>query len=170
MTSVSLRHPEVVNKVVGNAQSWSWNNSGTGRQCGFPLKWPTKKKNPNKVQPPRLPTQKTGLGGPIGLGHTQDLFWGLKLKIHYKKRIFGAFFVFMKNKLVSLFWTFFSKNRAFLDNLDKNLFLLQGLLLGKQNCAKISYRMVFGWLLLFWLINWAKTDFGQNCPKMLYFF
>ena len=72
----------------------------------IPIKVAYEKENSKKVQPPGLPAQKTGLGGPIGLGHTQDPFWGLKLKIHYKKHIFGAFFVFMKNKFVSDFLDF----------------------------------------------------------------
>ena len=93
-------------KVVGNVQSWSWNNSGTGRQCGFPLKWPTKKKIPKKFNLQGYRPRKLALGGPIGLGPTQDPFWGLKLKIYYKKHIFGAFFVFMKNKFVSYFLDF----------------------------------------------------------------
>ena len=69
----------------------------------IPIKVAYEKENSKKVQPPRLPAQKTGLGGPIGLGPTQDPFWGLKLKIYYKKHIFGAFFVFMKKKLLVIF-------------------------------------------------------------------
>ena len=95
-----LSYTSIANKVVGNVQSWSWNNSGTGRQCGFPLKWPTKKKIPKKFNLQGYRPRKLGLGGPIGLGPTQDPFWGLKLKIYYKKHIFGAFFVFMENKFV----------------------------------------------------------------------
>ena len=69
----------------------------------FPIKMAYEEENSKKVQPLGFPAQKTGLGEPIGLGPTQDPFWGLKLKIYYKKHIFGAFFVFMKNKFVSHF-------------------------------------------------------------------
>ena len=64
---------------------------------------PYEKENSKKVQPPGFPDQKTGLGAPTGLGPTQDPLWGLKLKIHYIKHIFGVFFVFMKNKFVNHF-------------------------------------------------------------------
>ena len=53
----------------------------------FPIKMAYEKENSKKAQPPRFPAQKTGLGGPIGLGPTQDPFWGLKFKIHYNKVI-----------------------------------------------------------------------------------
>ena len=65
----------------------------------IPIKMAYEKENSKKVQPPRLPAQKTGLGGPIGLGHTQDLFWGLKLKIHYKKAHILSIFCFYEKQV-----------------------------------------------------------------------
>ena len=72
----------------------------------IPIKMAYEKENSKKVQPPGFPAQKTSLGGPISLGPTQDPFWDLKSKIYYKKHIFGAFVVFMKNKFVSHFLDF----------------------------------------------------------------